>query len=102
MGDGVLMAILRWIKKRKITVLLFVFTFIVSGLIINLLQLFTLPFYWLNKKWFRHINARLVYFHWCGKFLMWANKLTCLSTCCSHYICDAIIYLDVCQCIVDG
>lgn len=79
MGDGVLMACLRWIKKRKITVLLFVFSFIVSGLIINLFQLFTLPLYWINKKWFRHINCRIVYFHWCSKFshyIGWLSYLT--------------------------
>ena len=67
MRDGTVVTLLRWIKKRKITVLLFVFSFIVSGLIINLVQLVTIPIYWISKKWFRHINTRLVYFHWCSK-----------------------------------
>ena len=70
MNGGVLMTCLRWIKKRKITILLFVFSFIVSGLIINLLQLFTMPMYWINKKYFRNVNSRLVYFHWCSKFVI--------------------------------
>ncbi|XP_064405458.1 1-acyl-sn-glycerol-3-phosphate acyltransferase gamma-like [Halichondria panicea] len=61
---------IRWIKKRKVTVLLFVFSFIVSGLIINLLELMTLPLYFLNKKLFRQINSRIVYFHWC--IIPWA------------------------------
>ncbi len=63
-------SVIKWIKKRKVTVLLFVFSFIVSGLIINLFQLLTLPLFFLNKKLFRLINARIVYFHWCSKFLL--------------------------------
>lgn len=63
-----LRSVLQWIKRRKITVLMLVVTFIVSGLLVNLLQLFTLPLYWINKKIFRQLNAKIVYLHWCSKF----------------------------------
>lgn len=57
----------RWLKKRKVTVLLLIFTFIVSGFLVNLVQLFTLPLYWINKTLYRLLNARIVYFYWCSK-----------------------------------
>ena len=60
-------AVLRWIKRRKITVLMLIVTFIVSGLLVNLLQLFTLPLLFINKQLFRVLNAKIVYLHWCSK-----------------------------------
>ena len=59
--------LLTWIKRRKVTVLMLIVTFIVSGLLVNLVQLFTLPLYWINKRLFRKLNAKIVYFHWCSK-----------------------------------
>ena len=61
------MGVILWLKKRKVVLLIFVFSFIVSGLIINFLELLTVPLWWINKKLFRVVNAKLVYFHWCGE-----------------------------------
>jgi lysophosphatidic acid acyltransferase/lysophosphatidylinositol acyltransferase len=69
--------ILQWIKRRKVVVMVLVFSFIVSGLIINVLELATLPLYFINKKWFRIINAKIVYLHWCvipWALESWANS----------------------------
>ena len=60
-------AVLTWIKRRKVTVMMLIVTFIVSGLLVNLLQLLTLPLYWINRRLFRIINAKIVYLHWCSK-----------------------------------
>ena len=54
-----------WLKK--LFVLLFVFSFLASGLVLNVVQLFFLPLYWLNRKWYRHINSRIVYLHWASE-----------------------------------
>ena len=59
--------IVRWLKKRKLFVLLVVFTFIVSGLITNFLELCTLPLLLVSKRLFRLVNTKLVYLHWCSK-----------------------------------
>lgn len=67
-----------WLKKRKIVALLLVFTFIVSGLIVNVLQLFTIPLYYLNKRWFRIVNAKVVYLHWCSKYAYSSIPCMCL------------------------
>lgn len=61
--------IIQWIKRRKVVVLCLVFTFIVSGLIVNALELITLPLYFINKRWFRIINCKIVYLHWCGEWM---------------------------------
>ena len=66
----------RSLKKRKIVLLLFVFSFIVSGLFVNLLELFTVPLYFINRRWFRIVNTRLVYLYWCGKCMV--NNLLCV------------------------
>lgn len=63
-----LRALLGWLKRRKLAVLILIVTFVVSGLLVNLVQLFTLPLYWINKRLFRILNAKIVYFHWCSKF----------------------------------
>jgi lysophosphatidic acid acyltransferase/lysophosphatidylinositol acyltransferase len=69
-------SIIQWIKRRKVVVLVLVFSFIVSGLIINALELTTIPLYFISKKWFRIINAKIVYLHWCvipWTLERWAN-----------------------------
>ena len=48
---------------------LFIFTYIASGLVVNLLELCTSPLYLLNKRLYRIINAKLVYLQWCGESL---------------------------------
>lgn len=60
-------AVADWLKRRKVVVLLVVFSFIMSGLIVNFLELLTLPLLLVSKRWFRIVNAKLVYLHWCGK-----------------------------------
>lgn len=60
-------ALLNWIKRRKVTVIMLIVTFVVSGLLVNLAQLLTLPLYWLNRRLYRILNAKIVYFHWCSK-----------------------------------
>ena len=67
---SVLSFVLKWIKRRKVTMLMLIVTFIVSGLLVNLLQLFTLPLYWINRRVFRVLNAKIVYLHWCSKSLI--------------------------------
>lgn len=62
-----LRGVIQWLKRRRVVVLCLVFTFIVSGLIINALELATLPLYFISKKWFRIINTKIVYLHWCGE-----------------------------------
>ena len=64
---GLLRTVIQWMKRRKVVVLLFVFSFIMSGLIVNLLEVLTLPLLLISKSWFRIVNAKLVYMHWCGK-----------------------------------
>uniref|UniRef100_A0A1X7SFA5 Uncharacterized protein n=1 Tax=Amphimedon queenslandica TaxID=400682 RepID=A0A1X7SFA5_AMPQE len=54
--------VLRWL--RQLVMLLFVTCFLMSGLVLNLLQLFVLPFWWINKMVYRIANAKIVYFHW--------------------------------------
>ena len=65
---GILRTVIQWMKRRKVVVLLFVFSFIMSGLIVNLLEVLTLPLLLISKSWFRIVNAKLVYMHWCGKW----------------------------------
>ena len=62
------MGLLSLLKRSKIIFILLVFTFIMSGLIVNCLQFLTLPLYFANKRLFRIINAKLVYLHWCGEW----------------------------------
>ena len=61
-------AVILWLKRRKAVVLIFVFSFIMSGLIVNLLQLLTVPLYFANKRLYRIVNSKLVYLHWCRKY----------------------------------
>ena len=57
----------RSLKRRKIVLLLFVLSFIISGLCVNILELLTIPLYFINRRWFRIVNTKLVYLYWCGK-----------------------------------
>ncbi|XP_031554341.1 1-acyl-sn-glycerol-3-phosphate acyltransferase delta-like [Actinia tenebrosa] len=43
----------------------FVLVFLVSGLIINIIQLSLLPLWFINKTLYRWLNLRIVYLHWC-------------------------------------
>ena len=53
----------------QLLVPMFIFTFIISGLLLNVVQIvFTGPLYFANRRLFRVLNAKIVYFHWCSKF----------------------------------
>lgn len=58
---------LTWVKRQKVTVLMLIVTFIISGLFVNVLQLLTLPLFWINKRLYRSLNAKIVYLHWCSE-----------------------------------
>ncbi|KAG7277473.1 hypothetical protein CRUP_010621 [Coryphaenoides rupestris] len=55
------MGLVAWLKSQVLCHLLFGYVFLASGLLVNLLQLCTLPVWWLNKRWARIINCRLGY-----------------------------------------
>lgn len=55
------MDIVGFLKSQFICHLLICYIFIVSGLIINFIQLFTLILWPINKQLFRRINCRLAY-----------------------------------------
>lgn len=56
-----IMDIVGFLKSQFICHLLICYIFIVSGLIINFIQLFTLILWPINKQLFRKINCRLAY-----------------------------------------
>ncbi|GAB0186944.1 1-acyl-sn-glycerol-3-phosphate acyltransferase delta [Grus japonensis] len=56
-----IMDIIGFLKSQFICHLLICYIFIVSGLIINFIQLFTLILWPINKQLFRRINCRLAY-----------------------------------------
>ena len=58
--------VLRWL--RQLVMLLFVVCFLMSGLVLNVFQLFVLPFWWINRRLYRIANAKIVYFHWACKW----------------------------------
>uniref|UniRef100_A0AAY4DEJ1 1-acyl-sn-glycerol-3-phosphate acyltransferase delta n=1 Tax=Denticeps clupeoides TaxID=299321 RepID=A0AAY4DEJ1_9TELE len=55
------MGLLRWIKSQFICHLLICYVFLVSGLVVNLLQICTLPLWPVHKQLARKINCRLGY-----------------------------------------
>jgi len=58
-----------WIKSN-IFPLIFGYVFVVSGLIVCFLMLVTYLLIWpLNKTLYRKIVVRLVYTHWCRKYI---------------------------------
>ena len=66
---GLLGLVISWVISwmNKLVILMFIFTFITSGVVLNVIQLFFLPLYWINRRRFRIINSNLVYFHWACK-----------------------------------
>lgn len=67
------MALLAYLKSLFILQLLMGFVFVVSGLIINLIQLCTCVLWPINKQLYRRINCRLSYSLWSREytFLSW-------------------------------
>ena len=55
------MGLVEWLKSQVLCPLLIGYVFLSTGLLVNLLQLCTLPVWWLNKPLARHINCRLYY-----------------------------------------
>ncbi|XP_076839456.1 1-acyl-sn-glycerol-3-phosphate acyltransferase gamma [Brachyhypopomus gauderio] len=58
------MGVLAWLKSQFILQLLIGFVFVVSGLIINFIQLCTCALWPFNKQLYRRVNTRLSYSLW--------------------------------------
>lgn len=58
------MGLLAYLKTQFVLQLLLGFVFVVSGLIINFIQLLTCVLWPLNKQLYRRINTRLSYSLW--------------------------------------
>ncbi|KAM4796354.1 1-acyl-sn-glycerol-3-phosphate acyltransferase gamma [Rhinophrynus dorsalis] len=58
------MGIWAFLKTQFVVHLLIGFVFVLSGLIINFLQLCTLPLWGINKQLYRRVNCRLAYSLW--------------------------------------
>ncbi|KAG9333401.1 hypothetical protein JZ751_012713 [Albula glossodonta] len=75
------MALLAYLKTLFILQLLISFVFVVSGLIINFIQLCTCVLWPFNKQLYRRINCRLSY-------SLWSLTFTCVYGALSHlYLC---------------
>lgn len=55
------MGLVQLLKSQFLCHLVICYVFLVSGVIVNLLQLCTLPLWLINKQLFRRINIRLGY-----------------------------------------
>lgn len=62
------MALLACLKNLFILQLLMGFVFVVSGLIINFIQLLTCVLWPINKQLYRKINCRLAYSLWSREY----------------------------------
>ncbi|XP_077335593.1 1-acyl-sn-glycerol-3-phosphate acyltransferase gamma [Lithobates pipiens] len=58
------MGVWGFLKTQFVAHLLIGFVFVISGLVINFLQLCTLPLWGVNKQLYRRINCRLAYSLW--------------------------------------
>lgn len=64
------MALLAYLKSLFILQLLMGFVFVVSGLIINFIQLCTCVLWPINKQLYRRINCRLSYSLWSREYML--------------------------------
>lgn len=64
------MALLAYLKSLFILQLLMGFVFVVSGLIINFIQLCTCVLWPINKQLYRRINCRLSYSLWSREYTL--------------------------------
>ncbi|XP_032829263.2 1-acyl-sn-glycerol-3-phosphate acyltransferase delta [Petromyzon marinus] len=73
------MGLSSFIKSQFVLHLLIGYIFLVSGLIVNLLQLCTLPLWPINRSLYRHVNCRLAYSHWSQLVLLleWWSGTSC-------------------------
>ncbi|MEQ2209320.1 hypothetical protein XENOCAPTIV_028471, partial [Xenoophorus captivus] len=72
------MALLAYVKSLFILQLLMGFVFVVSGLIINFIQLCTCILWPINRQLYRRINCRLSYSLWSREYFM---LLLCAARC---------------------
>ena len=56
------------VKRFPLMWLWIAIVFLVSGMIINCVQLLLLPLWIINKDLFRWLNLNVVYLHWCRKY----------------------------------
>ena len=70
------MALLKHVVSwlNKLVILVFIVLFITSGLVLNVLQIFLLPLYWINRYAYRILNAKIVYFHWARESALYLHK----------------------------
>lgn len=67
------MGLLAFLKTQFVVHLLIGFVFVVSGLVINSIQLCTLVLWPVNKQLYRRLNCRLAYSLWSREYcLRWA------------------------------
>jgi len=64
----VIMGFIAFLKTQFIVHLLIGFVFVVSGLIINFIQLCTLVLWPINKQFYRRVNCRLAYSLWSREY----------------------------------
>lgn len=62
------MGLLAFLKTQFVVHLLIGFVFVVSGLVINAIQLCTLVLWPLNKQLYRRLNCRLAYSLWSREY----------------------------------
>lgn len=68
---GLLGNIKDFIRTNIITYLLFVYIFIVSSIIVNIVMLLTAIFIWpFNKELYRKVNYHLAYLVWSRKYIL--------------------------------
>lgn len=63
------MGLLAYMKTQFVVHLLIGFVFVVSGLVINFIQLCTLVLWPVNRQLYRRLNCRLAYSLWSRKYL---------------------------------
>lgn len=69
------MALLAYLKSLFILQLLMGFVFVVSGLIINFIQLCTCVLWPINRQLYRRINCRLSYSLWSREYMILMHHL---------------------------
>lgn len=89
-GRGLsVMGVVAWLKSLFVLQLLIGFVFVVSGLIINFIQLCTCVLWPIDKQLYRKINTRLSYSLWSRElFLSQLNVL--------HTLTFAYVFIDLC------
>lgn len=87
------MGLFMQLKSLFILQLLIGFVFVVSGLIINFIQLCTCVLWPFNKQLYRRINCRLAYSLWSREYSL---RLVCASACELEQVRDETENVSVC------